>query len=340
MDLATISAITVIIGLVLYVFLDGFDLGIGLLFPFVKTEENRDKMMSTIAPVWDGNETWIVYTGGLLFALFPIAYATVLPALYIPATMLLVGLALRGVSFEFRLKAKNTKLWSFVFFLGSWIASMTQGIMLGALVSGIPIDEQGNYAGSAFTWLSVDSLLVGLSVCVAYIMMGLGWLIYKTNDDLQLWAKRVLKVVSVQMMFLFAVAFVVIKAHSPYVIDLLKSNTIVMWLCVALHIVSLAFLVILSVKKNWSRDFLPLLCVFGVFAVSLVSVVLVFWPYVIFPHYTIYNMLNRPNSVKLTLIVVGVMLPVVLGYTAYVYYVFRLKVSHANKNVFYGLSKH
>ena len=185
MDVTTIWAAIIALGLFMYVVLDGFDLGIGMIFPFFPDDGERDLMINTIAPVWDGNETWLVLGGAALFAVFPVVYSTVLSALYLPIVIMLVCLIFRGVSFEIRAKATRTKhLWDLAFIGGSAGASFFQGVMLGAFLQGIPVTD-GVFAGPSFFWLTPFSLLTGLGLMATYALLGCCWLIMKTEGDLQ-----------------------------------------------------------------------------------------------------------------------------------------------------------
>ena len=177
-----------------YVVLDGFDLGVGILFPFVKGEKNRDAMMNSVAPIWDGNETWLVLGGGGLFAVFPLAYAVIMPALYTPIIVMLLALVFRGVAFEFRWKTRRGQfLWDWAFAGGSTLAAFAQGVALGALVQGIPVVGR-QYVGGWWDWLTPFSLLTGAALVIGYALLGAGWLIYKTEGELQNAAYRFAKI--------------------------------------------------------------------------------------------------------------------------------------------------
>ena len=185
LDLPFIWAGLIAFAVLAYVLFDGFDLGIGILFPFLKTEQERDLAMNSVAPVWDGNETWLVLGGGGLMAAFPLAFAVVMPALYAPMMAMLLGLVFRGVAFEFRWRTERGKfLWDWAFAGGSAVAALAQGIALGALVQGIPVANRA-YAGGWWDWLTWFSLLTGVALVVGYALLGAGWLILKTTGELQ-----------------------------------------------------------------------------------------------------------------------------------------------------------
>ena len=190
-DLAFIWAAIIAFGVLAYVMLDGFDLGIGILFPMIEGEQNRDLAMNSVAPVWDGNETWLVLGGGGLFAVFPLAYATILPALYAPLIAMLIGLIFRGVSFEFRWRTRRGKyLWDWGFAGGSILAAFAQGVALGALVQGIEVVDRA-YAGGWWDWLTPFSIATGVALMVGYVLLGSTWLFMKTTGELQDFAKNV-----------------------------------------------------------------------------------------------------------------------------------------------------
>jgi len=185
-DLSLIWAVIIIFGIMMYVVMDGFDLGVGILFPFVQDSSERDVMMNTVAPVWDGNETWLVLGGAGLFAAFPLAYSVVLSALYLPIIFMLMGLIFRGVAFEFRFKVVRERqhVWDKVFIGGSLVATFFQGVVLGAFISGLPVEGRA-YAGGALDWLTPFSLFCGLALIVAYALIGCTWLMMRTGGDLQ-----------------------------------------------------------------------------------------------------------------------------------------------------------
>lgn len=185
-DLPLIWAVIIIFGIMMYVVMDGFDLGIGILFPFIPGKTDRDVMMNTVAPVWDGNETWLVLGGAALFGAFPLAYSVVLSALYLPLILMLIGLIFRGVAFEFRFKAKDDKrhLWDKAFIGGSLAATFFQGVALGAFIEGIPVVDR-QFAGGSLDWLSPFALFCGVALIVAYALLGCTWLIMKTEGKLQ-----------------------------------------------------------------------------------------------------------------------------------------------------------
>ena len=190
MDLTLIWALVIALGVIMYIVLDGFDLGVGILFPFAPTEDDRDIMMASIAPVWDGNETWLVLGGAALFGAFPLAYSLLLPALYVPLTLFLIGLIFRGVAFEFRAKAQTSKqAWNLSFAGGSALATFAQGVVLGSFIQGFPVAD-GRPVIEPFGWLTPFSLATGAALMAGYALLGATWLLLKTKGDLQGWCYR------------------------------------------------------------------------------------------------------------------------------------------------------
>lgn len=213
-DLSLIWIVIIAIGVFIYVVLDGFDLGIGILFPFIKNQQERDVMMNTVAPVWEGNETWMVLGGAGLFAAFPIVYSAVLSALYLPIILMVIALIFRGVAFEFRFKANRSKpLWDAAFIGGSVLSSFLQGVILGAYIQGIHIVD-GRYAGGGLDWLTPFSLFTGVGVVVVYAALGCGWLIMKTDDVLQSTMYRLMpRLIIVLLLIFIAVSIYTPMAH-------------------------------------------------------------------------------------------------------------------------------
>src|SRR5258706_8514843 len=188
-DLVPVWTLILGVAVFMYVLLDGFDLGVGILFPFAPLDEHRNIMMDSVAPIWDGNETWLVLGGIGMFAAFPLAFAIVIPASYFPVLFMLLGLIFRGVAFEFRMKAHRSRfLWDASFFWGSLIATFAQGVVLGSFVKGYPVNGR-QFAGTSFDWVQPFPLVVGLGLVFGYVLLGATWLVMKTEGRLQRWAR-------------------------------------------------------------------------------------------------------------------------------------------------------
>jgi cytochrome d ubiquinol oxidase subunit II len=325
-DYAFVWAGLIAFAVLAYVILDGFDLGIGILFPFFKEERQRDDMMNSVAPVWDGNETWLVLGGGGLFAVFPLAYAVVMPALYAPIIAMLLGLVFRGVAFEFRWKTKRGKfLWDWAFAGGSIVATLAQGLALGALVQGVPVSGRA-YAGGWWNWLTPFSLLTALALATAYALLGAGWLIYKTSGDLQAKAYRFAKWLAAgTLLFIAAVSL-----WTPFLAPLYFER----WFAwpqllytapVPLLVAACAYVLYRGLADR--RDLMPFLASLGLFVLCFIGIGISFYPYIVPPTITIKQAAAPDASLKFLLAGAAVLVPIILAYTAYAYWVFRGKIA-------------
>jgi len=324
-----------IIGFVIltYVVLDGFDLGIGVLFPWIHDELHRDTLIQTIAPVWDGNQTWMVLGAACLYGAFPVVYSTILPTLYIPIIIMLAALIFRGISFEFRHKAKHAYAWNHAFAIGSIIVSFCQGVILGTFVQGY---DEGLvvHAPQYYQWLTPFSLFTGIAVCVGYALLGSCWAIKKTTGELQ------------ELMFHFAKLNVVILSifliitslWTPFMNDHLWQR----WFTFPdyIFLAPLPLITMGIIYWNWlsiqaKHDFKPILLSIGIFLCAFVGFIISLWPYVIPYHLTIWQAASAPKSLIFMLVGVIILLPVLIGYTAYSYVVFRGKVTHETKQYYH-----
>ncbi len=325
MTLILVWAIIISFAIIMYVVLDGFDLGIGILFPWVKDHHHRDIMMSTVAPVWDGNETWLVLGAASLYASFPLAYSTLLPALYMPIMVMLAALIFRGVAFEFRFKAQRSRvIWDWAFAAGSTLAAFSQGLILGTFVQGygdtLPLQV------SAVHWLTPFSVMTGLAVVGGYALLGATWLIMRTVGELQQQmfkaAQRLLMMI---VLFLIAVSLWS-PLLSPYIFDRWFKLPDFYYLA-ALPLLTAAVVFYNFYCLHKKREVWPFVLSVGLFIFSYLGFCISSWPYII-PHaVTIWDAAAPPSSLKFTLIGFCILLPVLLGYTAYSYRVFRGKIT-------------
>lgn len=309
-----------------YVILDGFDLGIGILFPFFKGEKNRDMMMNSVAPVWDGNETWLVLGGGGLFAVFPLAYAIIMPALYAPIIIMLLALIFRGVAFEFRWKTKGHQyVWDLAFAGGSIVATFAQGVALGALVQGIPVANRA-YAGGWWNWFTPFSLMTGVALLFGYALLGAGWLIYKTEDALQTRAFHAAKITGIATLALICIVSLWTPFINPVFMERwLRFPQIIYTSPVPLMVLGSAYMLFTGIKKR--NDLQPFLAALALFVISYIGLGISFYPYIV-PHaVTIWQAAGPDNSLKFLLAGTAVLVPLILAYTAWSYWVFRGKVS-------------
>ncbi len=326
LDLPFIWAGLIAFAVLAYVILDGFDLGVGILFPFVKGEKQRDEMMNSVAPVWDGNETWLVLGGGGLFAVFPLAYSVIMPALYAPIILMLLALSFRGVAFEYRWKTVRGKfLWDWAFAGGSTMAAFAQGIALGALVQGIPVANRA-YSGGWWDWLTPFSLLTGLALVVGYALLGATWMIYKCEGEVQEKAYK----------FAFSsaiITFVLIGGVSlwtPFLSPLFMARwfawpQILYTAPVPVLLAIAAFGLFNGLRKQ--QELVPFLAALSLFILSYIGLGISFYPYIVPTSVTIWEAAAPDNSLSFLLVGAAFLVPVILVYTAYSYWVFRGKVN-------------
>jgi cytochrome d ubiquinol oxidase subunit II len=324
-ELAHVWAALIAFSVLAYVVLDGFDLGIGILFSVFRDEQHRTHMMNSVAPVWDGNETWLVLGGGGLMAVFPLAYATVLPALYMPIILMLLGLIFRGVAFEFRFRTRRWRpVWDWGFMLGSGIAALCQGIALGALVQGIAISDR-QYAGGWWDWLTPFSLLTGVAVIVGYALLGATWLNLKTSGDLQMRARRLAAIAGVGTLALIGVVSLWTPFLNPvYFERWFGWPTAFFSAFVPLLLAVCAASLWYGLKTN--RHLLPFLSALGLFVLSYIGIGISFFPYIVPGALTIEEAAAPDESLGFLLVGALVLVPIILAYTAYAYWVFRGKV--------------
>ncbi len=323
-DLPTIWAFIIAFAIFAYVVMDGFDLGIGILFSWIPVGRERDTAMNTIAPVWDGNETWLVLGGGGLLAAFPLAYATILSALYAPIVAMLLALIFRGVAFEFRWRDPGHRpWWDFAFSIGSIGATFAQGVTLGALLQGIAVDNRV-YTGGWFDWLTPFSALVGVSLVVGYALLGATWLIMKSEDTLQARAYR--------MGFGLGIGTIVAIAAVSAATPLLSHAYWERWFAwpqvlftaqvpLLVAIATAVFFVSLARRHHYT----PFLMTLAIFTLSLAGLGISLFPYVVPPKITIWEAAAPAASLKFMLPGALVMVPIILAYTGYSYWVFRGK---------------
>ena len=325
-DLPLIWAIIILFGVMMYVIMDGFDLGIGLLFLFIPEKQNRDVMMNTVAPVWDGNETWLVLGGAGLLAAFPLAYALVLSAFYLPLILMLTGLIFRGVAFEFRFKARpgRRRIWDKAFAGGSAVATFCQGVTLGGYIEGIAV-RNGEYAGGPFDWLTPFALFTGAGLLVAYALLGSTWLVMKTEGALQ----ERMRTIARGLTWGLLTVIVVISVWTP----LIRADIATRWFSFpnVLWFAPVPVLVALSVvgllrslrRETHSMAFvLTLVLVFLGYTGMGISV----WPHVVPPSITIWQAAGPPQSLGFALVGALLVTPMILMYTSWSYWVFRGKV--------------
>jgi len=325
LDLTVIWAFIIAFAVFAYVVMDGFDLGIGILFSFFGVGEERDQAMNSIAPVWDGNETWLVLGGGGLFAAFPLAYSIILPATYPLVIAMLLGLIFRGVAFEFRWRdPAHLALWDLAFTAGSLIAAMTQGMILGAILQGVTVADDG-YAGGWLDWLSPFTLLCGVALLFGYAALGACWLNMKTEDGLQKRARRIAAFAGLGLI----AGIVAVSAATPFLAYAYYERWFA-WPTV-MATAQVPVLVIITTAAYFvtlarGRETLPFLLALALFALSFLGLAVSMYPYIIPPSISIWDAAAPASSQGFMLVGALILLPIILAYTAYAYWVFRGKV--------------
>lgn len=308
----------------MYVILDGFDLGIGILFPFAESERERDQMMRTIAPFWDGNETWLVLGGGGLLVAFPRAYAVIMPALYLPVIVMLLSLVFRGVAFEFRTVSHSKTWWSFAFSAGSTLAAFAQGVILGGLIQGIAVKD-GAFAGSSWHWATPFALLCGLALVSGYALLGATFLNMKAEGPVALRARQQAKWVLFVVLGFMAAVSLWTPFSQPRIAERWFSlpNIYFLW--------PIPVVTALTVYWLWSwiengREVPPFLAAIALFLLGYLGLVISNFPYLVPPSLTVWETAAAPASQIFMLLGTLVLLPIILGYVAFIYWLFRGKV--------------
>jgi len=325
-DLPLLWAVIIGFGLMMYVIMDGFDLGIGIVFPFVKDREQRDTMVNTVAPVWDGNETWLVLGGAALMAAFPLAYAVLLSALYLPLVVMLAGLIWRGVAFEFRFKADEAHrpFWDKAFAWGSYMATFAQGVALGAFINGFELQD-GVYTGGALGWLSPFSLLTGVGMLFVYALLGTTWLVMKTEGALQQRMRHVGQQATVAVIVVIAIVSLWTPlSHSAIAARWFAMPNLLFFAPVPVLVVLTAW-ALLKTLKGQSHAAPFILALFLLF-LGYSGLAISLWPNIIPPGVSIWAAASPPESMGFALVGALFIIPFILAYTAWSYYVFRGKV--------------
>ncbi len=311
--------------LFLYVLLDGFDLGVGILSLTASSEERRTILMTSLGNVWDANETWLILMGGSLFGAFPLAYATILNALYLPAVIMVVGLILRAVSFEFRENAENKLVWNIMFGVGSFLAALGQGFALGSVFEGIKVDEAGHFAGGIWDWLTWRSLIVALTLIQGYVLIGSTYLILKTTGELQ--ANHYKTATIATWTTLIGAVFITIS--TPVLSDHLRQQLFtppLLYIFAAIPVFGILLIALLLRSLRRREEVSPLVYTFLLFCLSFVGLGFVIFPDIIPPSVTIYEAAAAPSSLVFMLTFIGFLIPIVLAYNIYNYVVFRGKI--------------
>jgi len=328
LDLPLIWGFLIATAVFLYALLDGFDLGCGILFLFAPSDKCRDRIMNSIAPFWDGNETWLILGGGGMFAAFPVAYAILMPALYLPVIFMLLGLIFRGVAFEFRFKSseEHRKIWDIAFHAGSLLAAFMQGVILGNFVQGIEVNGR-SFAGGPLDWANGFSIVTGLSLIFGYALLGATWLIMKTEDITQSWARGIASYVLVYVGLAMAIVSISMPFIDKRIIELWFSLPNFFYLLPIPLFTALGFVLLWKDLKS-SNEVRPFFLTLVLFFLSYLGIGISLYPWIVPFKFTIWEAAAVSTSQSLLLVGVIIFLPIILIYTAYSYYVFRGKTSH------------
>jgi cytochrome d ubiquinol oxidase subunit II len=328
LDLVPLWTILLALAVFYYVVFDGFDLGVGMLYGLLRDDAARTTAMNSVAPVWDGNETWLVFGGLGLLTAFPLAFAIIIPAVYFPILMMLLALVFRGVAFEFRFKHTTLRrLWDGAFCGGSLVATFAQGIVLGTFIQGFKVDGR-HFTGSSFDWVSPFPIAIGVALMLGYGLLGACWLILKTEGELQDWARRAAGICLVAVL----VAIAAVSIWTP----LARVEIAQRWFSWP----NIAFLspvpivTALIAFGEWEalrrrHELTPFLGAVALFLMSFIGIAISLWPMIVPYHYTLWETASSPSTQAFLLIGTLFLLPVILMYTAWSYWVFRGKVSGA-----------
>ncbi|MBY6203355.1 cytochrome d ubiquinol oxidase subunit II [Halomonas denitrificans] len=323
-DLTLIWVVIIGIGIFMYVLMDGFDLGVGILFPFAPDDLSRDRMMNSVAPIWDGNETWLILGGAGLLAAFPLVYAVFLPALYIGIFLLVAGLIFRGIAFEFRFKSsdRSRRWWDRSFSIGSTVASFAQGAVVGAYLQGFEVVDF-QYAGGPFDWLTPFTVMTGLGVVTGYALLGATWTVLKTEGHTQEWAFKA----SERLLIAVFAFFLLVSLWTPLSKDFVQQRWLdgMAWLWI-FPVATLAALLWVWRAIRERRDVVPFVGSMVLFGLFYLGLLISMWPYAVPPDYTFWDAASAPGSQLFLLLGMLFLIPIILLYTVFNYWVFRGKV--------------
>ncbi len=327
-DISVIWVAIIVFATLMYIIMDGFDLGIGMLFYFERDPQSRDVMVNSVAPVWDGNETWLVLGGAGLFGAFPLAYAVIIDALTIPLTAMLIGLIFRGVAFEFRFKAtpSHRKFWDYSFAGGSLLATFSQGIVVGSMINGFEVEGR-RFVGSSLDWLTPFNLFCGLGLMVAYSLLGTTWLVMKSEGALQIHMRHLTRRVLLALVVVIAVVSIWTPLGWQYVSDRWFSLPNFFWFLPVPLLVGVFSLWIWRLSLNPNSHVMPFILTLGLIFLGFSGLGISLWPNLIPPSITLWDAAAPPSSQLFMLVGTLLIIPVILVYTAWSYYVFRGKIS-------------
>jgi len=329
-DLSVIWFVIIVFATLMYIVMDGFDLGIGILFPLIRDKTSRDVMVNSVAPVWDGNETWLVLGGAALFGAFPLAYAIIIDALTLPLSLMLMGLIFRGVAFEFRFNATPTHrpFWDLAFQIGSVLATFCQGVVVGAVISGFHVTGR-QFSGGPLDWFTAFNLFCGLGLVVAYALLGATWLVMKSENPLQRQMRALTPGLLLALLIIFAIISVWTPLEHPQIADRWFSTPNLYYLLpVPVCVLLCSVLLWRGIKRPESSHVLPFIFTLGLVFLGFSGLGISIWPNIIPPDISLWDAAAPPQSQGFMLVGALFILPFILMYSFWSYYVFRGKVRH------------
>ena len=331
LDLVPLWAAILALAVFMYVLLDGFDLGVGMLFALRRDPQERDLMMASVSPVWDFNETWLILGGGGLLAVFPLAFAVIMPALYFPILVMLLGLLFRGVAFEFReVEGAHRPLWDTGFVLGSLAATFAQGVVLGNFITGFAVEHRA-FVGSSWDWLRPFPLLVGVGLVFGYVLQGATWLVMKLEGELQEWARAMARRALWGVLLFIVLMSVWTPLTEPRIAERWFRLPNLFWFA-PVPVLTAALAVTLHRSLARGGEILPFLCSIGLFFLTFTGLVISLWPYIAPPSITLWDAAVVPKAQGFLMLGTLFLLPVILLYVAWSYWVFRGKVTGAHSH--------
>jgi cytochrome d ubiquinol oxidase subunit II len=326
LDLTPIWTVILAAAVFFYVVLDGFDLGVGMLYNFAGSRDHRNLVMNSIAPIWDGNETWLVMGIVGLFTAFPLAFAIIVPALYFPLLAMLLALIFRGVAFEFRYRdAEHRTFWDYGFAFGSALATFAQGVALGAFIQGFRVEGR-HFAGTSLDWLTPFALFTGLALMAGYALLGAGWIIIKTHGELQQWARRLARPCLAGTAAAIAIVSLWTAFLQPQIAARWFAWPNLVWLA-PVPIITAALVVYVWRALARGSEHGPFVGALGLFVMSNLGIAISLWPMIVPPHVSLDDAAAAPSTQAFLLVGTLFLLPIILTYTAWSYWVFRGKVS-------------
>jgi cytochrome d ubiquinol oxidase subunit II len=325
LDLVLIWTAIIALGVFLYVLLDGFDLGVGMLYGLAP-DADKKTVMNSVAPVWDGNETWLILGSVALFAVFPLAFAIIIPAVYFPVLLMLLALIFRGVAFEFHVEQPWISwFWTRGFCFGSTLATFAQGMVLGAFIQGFAVDGR-HFVGSSWDWLTPFSVLTGLALMAGYGLLGAGWLVIKTEGDLQVWARSMGKICLVGVLVAILAVSIWTPIADPDIARRWFSWPNILVLSPVPVLTALIAFAAWRALEGWGGDVAPFVAAIGLFVMSYLGIAISLWPMIVPYHYTLWQAASSEATQAFLLIGTLFLLPIILMYTAWSYWVFRGKL--------------